>query len=147
MRMLACATALMMLTGVAVAQNRDAANSANAGPGASPAKQFTVTNYYKQDVYDKADNKIGTVDDVLIDKDGRITALIIGVGGFLGVGQKDVSEQFNKVQMTKKNDKWYLVMDANKDSLQNAPGLRYDRNATTWVPDTGNSSSNRPANR
>jgi hypothetical protein len=38
-------------------------------------------------------------------------------------------------------------MDANKDSLQNAPGLRYDRNATTWVPDTGNSSSNRPANR
>jgi sporulation protein YlmC with PRC-barrel domain len=146
MRMLACATALMMLTGVAVAQNRDAANSANAGPGASPAKQFTVTNYYKQDVYDKADNKIGTVDDVLIDKDGRITALIIGVGGFLGVGQKDVSEQFNKVQMTKKNDKWYLVMDANKDALQNAPGLRYDRNTTTWEPDTGNN-SNRPANR
>ena len=147
MRMLACATALMMLTGVAVAQNRDAANNANAAPGASPAEQFTVTNYYKQDVYDKADNKIGTIDDVLIDKDGRITALIIGVGGFLGVGQKDVSEQFNKVQMTKKNDKWYLVMDANKDALQNAQGLRYDRNATTWVPDTGNNSSNRPANR
>ena len=146
MRMLACATALMMLTGVAVAQNRDAANSGNAGPGASPAQQFTVTNYYKQEVYDKADNKIGTVDDVLIDKDGRITALIIGVGGFLGVGQKDVSEQFNKVQMTKKNDKWYLVMDANKDALQNAQGLRYDRNATTWEPDTGNN-SNRPANR
>ena len=147
MRMLACATALMMLTGVAVAQNRDAANNANAAPGGSPADKFTVTNYYKQDVYDKADNKIGTIDDVLIDKDGRITALIIGVGGFLGVGQKDVSEQFNKVQMTKKNDKWYLVMDANKDALQSAPGLRYDRNATTWVPDTGNNSSNRPANR
>jgi sporulation protein YlmC with PRC-barrel domain len=147
MRMLACATALMMLTGVAVAQNRDAANNANAGPGAAPAQQFTVTNYYKQDVYDKADNKIGTVDDVLIDKEGRITALIIGVGGFLGVGQKDVSEPFNKVQMTKKNDKWYLVMDASKDSLQNAPGLRYDRNTTTWEPDTNNNSSNRPANR
>ena len=141
MRMLACATALMMLTGVAVAQNRDAANNANAGPGASPAEQFTVTNYYKQDVYDKADNKIGTVDDVLIDKEGRITALIIGVGGFLGVGQKDVSEPFNKVQMTKKNDKWYLVMDANKDALQNAPGLRYDRNTTTWEPDTGNTAA------
>ena len=146
MRMLACVTALLMMTGVAVAQNRDAANNANAAPGTSPAEQFTVTNYYKQDVYDKADNKIGTVDDVLIDKQGRITALIIGVGGFLGVGQKDVSEQFNKVQMTKKNDKWYLVMDASKDALQNAPGLRYDRNTTTWEPDTGNN-SNRPANR
>ena len=50
MRMLACATALMMLTGVAVAQNRDAANSANAAPGGAPAEQFTVTNYYKQDL-------------------------------------------------------------------------------------------------
>ena len=146
MRMLACATALMMMTGVAIAQNKDAANNANAAPGASPAEQFTVTNYYKQDVYDKADNKIGTVDDVLIDKQGRITALIIGVGGFLGVGQKDVSEPFSKVQMTKKNDKWYLVMDANKDAMQNAEGLRYDRNTTTWVPDTSNS-NNRPANR
>jgi sporulation protein YlmC with PRC-barrel domain len=145
MRMLACATALMMMTGVAVAQNREAANNANAAPGASPAEQFTVTNYYKQDVYDKADNKIGTVDDVLIDKQGRITALIIGVGGFLGVGQKDVSEPFNKVMMTKKNDKWYLVMDANKDAMQNAQGLRYDRNTTTWEPDTSSNSSTRPA--
>jgi sporulation protein YlmC with PRC-barrel domain len=145
--MFACATALMMLTGVAVAQNRDAANNATAAPGGSPAEQFTVTNYYKQDIYDHADNKIGTVDDVLIDKRGRITGLIVGVGGFLGVGQKDVSEPFNKVQMTKKNDKWYLVMEANKDAMQNAQGLRYDRNTTTWVPDTGNSSSNRPANR
>ena len=135
MRMLVCASALMMLTGAAVAQNRDAANTANAAPGAVPADQFTVTNYYKQDVYDRADNKIGTVDDVLIDKQGRVTALVLGVGGFLGVGEKDVSEPFHNVQMTKKNDKWYLVMDANKDALKSAPGLRYDRDATTWVPD------------
>ena len=146
MRVFACATALVMLTGVAVAQNHDAANNANVAPGASPAEQFTVSNYYKQDVYDHADNKVGTVDDVLIDKQGKITALIVGVGGFLGVGQKDVSEPFNRVQMTKKNDKWYLVMDANKDALQNAPGVRYDRSATTWIPDTSNN-SNRPANR
>ena len=82
MRMLVCASALMMLTGAAVAQNRDAANTANAAPGAAPADQFTVTNYYKQDVYDRADNKIGTVDDVLIDKQGRVTALVLGVVAF-----------------------------------------------------------------
>src|SRR6202035_6076728 len=56
---------------------------------AGPAEIFarlpagtTVTNFYKQNVYDPADNKIGDVDDMLIDKEGRVTALIIGVGRF-----------------------------------------------------------------
>jgi sporulation protein YlmC with PRC-barrel domain len=51
----------------------------------------TVTNFYKQNVYDPSDNKIGGVDDILIDKEGRVTAVIIGVGGFLGMGEKDVA--------------------------------------------------------
>jgi sporulation protein YlmC with PRC-barrel domain len=58
---------------------------------AGPAEIFTrlpagttVTNFYKQNVYDPSDNKIGDVDDVLIDKEGRVTAMILGVGGFLG---------------------------------------------------------------
>ena len=57
---------------------------------AGPAEIFTrlpagttVTNFYKQNVYDPSDNKIGDVDDVLIDKEGRVTAMILGVGGFL----------------------------------------------------------------
>jgi hypothetical protein len=132
MKMLVSVVAFVMLTGAAIAQSRP-----DAGPGVAPAADhFTVTNYYKQDVYDRSDNKIGTIDDVLIDKQGKITALIIGVGGFLGIGQKDVSEPFSKVQMTRKNDKWYLVMDADKEALKSAPGLKYDRNATTWVPES-----------
>ena len=47
-----------------------------------------MTNFYKQNVYDPSDNKIGDIDDVLIDKEGRVTALIISVGGFLGMGEK-----------------------------------------------------------
>jgi sporulation protein YlmC with PRC-barrel domain len=49
----------------------------------------TVTNFYKQNVYDPSDNKIGDVDDMLIDKEGHVTAMIIGVGGFLGMGEKE----------------------------------------------------------
>jgi sporulation protein YlmC with PRC-barrel domain len=44
-----------------------------------------VTNFYKQNVYDPSDNKIGGVDDILIDKEGRVTAVIIGITGFLGM--------------------------------------------------------------
>jgi hypothetical protein len=48
----------------------------------------TITNFYKQNVYDPADAKIGDVDDLLLDKEGRVTAVIVGVGGFLGMGGK-----------------------------------------------------------
>jgi sporulation protein YlmC with PRC-barrel domain len=130
MRLLASIAAIAMLTSAAAAQTKPQAAAETA-----PADQFTVTNYYKQDVYDRADNKIGTIDDVLIDKEGKVTALIVGVGGFLGIGQKDVSEPFSRVQMVKKNDKWYLVMDADKEALKRAVGLTYDRSATTWVPE------------
>ena len=43
---------------------------------------------------------------------------------------------FQEVSQTKKDDKVHLVMNATKDGLKNAPGFKYDSNATTWVPDT-----------
>ena len=48
----------------------------------------TVINFYKQNVYDPSDIKIGGVDDILIDKEYRVTTAIIGVGGFLGMGER-----------------------------------------------------------
>jgi sporulation protein YlmC with PRC-barrel domain len=98
-----------------------------------PADAATVTNYYKQSVYDPSDNKIGTVDDVLVAKDGKIHAAMIGVGGFLGMGEKDVAVPFDALNLTQKNNKWYLTMNATKDELKSAPGWKYDRNSTTWV--------------
>ena len=65
-----------------------------------PANGETITHWYKQNVYDPQDNKIGEVMDVLVDGQGKATALIIGVGGFLGAGEKDVAVPFNAVQMT-----------------------------------------------
>jgi hypothetical protein len=61
-----------------------------------------------------------------------------GSGGlfFLGMGEKDVAVPFNAVHVTNKNNnKWYLVMNSTKDALKSAKGFKYDRNATTWVPE------------
>lgn len=102
---------------------------------ALPANSGTVTNYYKQNVYDPSDNKIGEVVDVLVDQGGRVNALIIGVGGFLGAGEKDVAVPFNAVKGKKKDNKWYLVMNTTKDALKSAPGYKYDSSKTQWVPD------------
>jgi sporulation protein YlmC with PRC-barrel domain len=111
-----------------------------------PANSVTVTHWYKQNVYDPGDNKIGEIMDVLLDREGKATALIIGVGGFLGMGEKDVAVPFNAVQVTTKdNNKWYLVMNATKDALKTAKGFKYDRNAMTWTPEDAPATTGTPA--
>jgi hypothetical protein len=60
-----------------------------------PASSTTVTNYYKQNVYDPADAKIGEISDVLVGQDGKIEAFIVSVGGFLGLGEKDEAVPFS----------------------------------------------------
>jgi sporulation protein YlmC with PRC-barrel domain len=100
-----------------------------------PGNPLTVTDWYKQDVYDPNNAKIGQIMDVLVDKSGKISTLIIGVGGFLGAGEKDVAVPFEEVQATTKDNKIHLVMNTSKDALKSAPGFRYDSSTTTWVPD------------
>jgi sporulation protein YlmC with PRC-barrel domain len=101
---------------------------------ALPESATTVVNYYKQNVYDSSDAKIGEISDVLVSKEGKVDALIIAVGGFLGVGEKDVAVPFDAVHATKKEGKWYLTMNATKDALQNARGYRFDKAKSTWEP-------------
>ena len=101
---------------------------------AAPSESWTVANYYKQDIYDPKETKIGKIDDVLVDKSGKVTGLVVGVGGFLGVGEKDVIVPFTAVKNTKKDNKWWLTLDETKDGLKTAPGFSYDSASTTWVP-------------
>ena len=86
-------------------------------------------------MYDANQNKIGQVDDVLVDKAGKVTGLVISVGGFLGVGSKDVIVPFEDVNLQKKNDKYWLSINESKDSLKSAQGFSYDSDATTWRPE------------
>ena len=102
---------------------------------AVPSDSVTITDYYKQDVYNPQQSKIGSVDDVLVDKSGKVTALVVGVGGFLGAGEKDVIVPFSAVKGEKKNDKWYLTLDESKDSLKSAPGFEYNKTTTAWEPE------------
>jgi sporulation protein YlmC with PRC-barrel domain len=123
-----------ILAASAIAACCSAAYAANTMT-AVPQESWTVTNYYKQNVYDPKETKIGTIDDVLVDKSGKVTGLVVGVGGFLGAGEKDVIVPYTAVKTEKKNDKWYLTLDETKDSLKGAPGFSYDKASTTWVPE------------
>src|SRR5262249_55558184 len=100
-----------------------------------PAQSTTVKDWYKQSVYDPSNNKIGEIEDVLLSPEGKVNALIVGVGGFLGMGEKDVAIPFGAVKHTTRDGKVYLTLDTTKDALKAAPGLKYDRASTTWVPE------------
>jgi sporulation protein YlmC with PRC-barrel domain len=100
-----------------------------------PAKSVTVTDWYKQSVYDPSDNKIGEIMDMLVAPNGQTAALIVGVGGFLGAGEKDVAVPFSAVKHTMKDNKVYLTMDTTKDALKAAPGFKYDKETTGWISD------------
>ena len=99
-----------------------------------PSGALPISDYYNQSVYDNQDNKVGDVNDLLVDKDGRIGAAIVGVGGFLGAGEKNVAVPFNALKLTEKNGKRYLVMDTTKEALNSAPGYTFDRSTKQWVP-------------
>lgn len=53
--------------------------------------QFLASSFKGTDVMGPDDKKIGDVNDLLFDKTGNIQAVIVGVGGFLGIGAKDVA--------------------------------------------------------
>ena len=125
---LSAAIILLGATGFAAAQTVHAPIMSSPPPGK------TVTKYYKQSVYDPAKDKIGTVDDVILGDNGQVTGLIIGVGGFLGAGEKDVAVAFDAVHAEMKDGSWYLTLNTTKDALKSAPGFTFDKEKTGWVP-------------
>ncbi|AZO41478.1 PRC-barrel domain containing protein [Mesorhizobium sp. M7D.F.Ca.US.005.01.1.1] len=77
---------------------------------------------------------IGEVNDILLSKDGTAKFLIIGVGGFLKVGEKNVAYDFDKAQWAEKNAKRWLVISATKEELTALPAFdtkAYDASLST----------------
>ncbi|MFT4278236.1 MAG: PRC-barrel domain-containing protein [Rhodopseudomonas sp.] len=49
-------------------------------------------------VYNQGNEKLGDINEILLDNQGRVQAVVIGVGGFLGVGERDVAVAFDKLK-------------------------------------------------
>ncbi|WP_297836581.1 PRC-barrel domain-containing protein [uncultured Roseibium sp.] len=80
-------------------------------------------DYQAQADEEKDWDDIGEVNDVILGFDGSVKAVILGVGGFLGVGEKDIAlpmEQLKVVREQDDADSYFLVVNANKDVLTNA---------------------------
>jgi sporulation protein YlmC with PRC-barrel domain len=86
--------------------------------------QYLASKFKGTDVIGSDDKKIGDVSDILFDKDGKIEAYVVGVGGFLGIGAKDVAlapAAFQVVPGDKsKNASDKLRLSMTKDELKQA---------------------------
>jgi sporulation protein YlmC with PRC-barrel domain len=143
MKILALAAAGVLIASTAALAQQQPQSSQEGLMTSIPANSQTVTDWYKQNVYDQNNQKLGEIMDLLVNQSGQIQAAMVGVGGLLGAGEKDVAVSFNAIKPTKKNDKTYLTLNTTKDALKNAPGFKYDRQSTTWVPDNRASNEKR----
>ncbi len=72
--------------------------------------------------------RIGDVNDVVIAPNGSAEAVIIGVGGFLGIGEKDVAVDFSQVSWVDRDGERWFIVEATKEELEAAPS--FDRSPT-----------------
>jgi sporulation protein YlmC with PRC-barrel domain len=77
-------------------------------------------------VYSPDKTKIGTINDLILSKDGRtVDGFVIGVGGFLGIGEKSVALKMDRLQINHNGDgSVQLMMDVKKEELANAPSFK-----------------------
>jgi sporulation protein YlmC with PRC-barrel domain len=111
------------------------------------ADQWLLSKFKGTDVIGTDNEKVGDVDDIMFDKDGKVIAYIVGVGGFLGIGSKDVAldpKAFEVVPGDNGMADAKLKLAMTKDELKNAPAFeKYSPPARTTGAAPG--TSPRPA--
>jgi sporulation protein YlmC with PRC-barrel domain len=89
------------------------------------------------DVYNMDGEKLGTVDDIMIDKiSGKAIYAVMSFGGFLGIGEKQHPLPWSS--LTYDESKEGYVVNLDKRKLENAPTLDPDEDFE-WTPDYGRS--------
>jgi len=99
-----------------------------------PSYGSLVSAWYKQSVYDPSGKKVGTVADMLFSPDGSINAVMLDVGGFLGIGQKHVAVPVSVISVTQKKAKSWLTINTTKDVVKKAVGYKFDKKSGLWNP-------------
>ena len=125
MKLLATAAlvALMALPVLAQDASAPAVEKAPAEKSAAlDASDVSAKALLNESVKNAANETIGDINDVLISGDGKVSAVIVGVGGFLGMGEKNVALPFDQLVFAKDvGDDLVVTTSATKESLETAP--------------------------
>lgn len=120
------AIATLVATGASFAQTAPAPTQPveQTAPRVVHADGVLASDIIGQTVYSSAgDNgeNIGSISDIVLAPDGVAEAVVIGVGGFLGIGKKDVAIEYNLVNWTERDGDRYLVVETTPEALTALP--------------------------
>ncbi len=106
--------------------------------------QWLASKFKGTNVIGNNDEKIGDVSDILFDKNEKVDAIVIGVGGFLGIGSKEVALPLSAFQVVPGKDGApdKLRLSTTKDELKQVAEFQPLKSSTTT---TGSAPAPRPA--
>jgi len=138
-----------LLATVAFAQTPTATTDrANTAPAAASDSSFQgnwrASKLVGLSVYNDNNESLGSINDLLMDKDGNIKGVVLGVGGFLGVGEHLVAVAFDKIKFV--NDPVAYTGVAGGPNA-NAPGTRPAPSTTTGAASTNTAPATAAATR
>jgi sporulation protein YlmC with PRC-barrel domain len=87
--------------------------------------EWRANNYLGKPVMNASGEKIGDVNDLIFDRSGRIKTVVVGVGGFLGLGEKQVGMGYETLTYTDKDGQRVIMVPFTKEALMAAPTYVY----------------------
>jgi len=78
-------------------------------------------------VVNTANERVGEINEIVLGNDGKVAAVVVGVGGFLGIGEREVAVNYDSLRMNRDaNNNLVITVNATKDALNAAPAWRWD---------------------
>jgi hypothetical protein len=126
------------------AQDGRAANSFLAGSGeAAYASEWIGETVYASE---SDAETVGEISDLVVSPEGKIEAVVMEVGGFLGVGEKDVAVGFGDLKFVSRDGgDSYLVLETTRAELDEAPSFQGERTATAQTQPPGQPPAGAPS--
>lgn len=127
-KLAAALLATALLCGTALAQTPNA-NKAAAADTKHKEGEWRASKLVGVNVYNEANEKIGDINDVILDKSGRVENVVLGVGGFLGMGEHYVAVAYDRLKWS--NEPPRSAAESTATSTANRPATNVDSTART----------------
>ncbi len=124
----AAAVALLAIPSLSIAADvtptTATTTAANATSVATMTNGFEASDIMKADIKTKSGETIGAVQDVLINREGTVVGIVADVGGFLGVGQRDVLLDWKALSINQDGENVSVTTDLDKKTLAKKPAYK-----------------------